>query len=454
MCADEARDRLIGRGAAALADALLLLAQDNEDARGVVERLQALPAENLQRAEAALAQLQRFARRGRGDEPAPLSAVMQTMLADLRAGDPPARLGCEMVAALLRVADAIVELCGDHDDDINMVCTLDAPAFFAECARTCPDKAWLADLVFDLFRDDRYVVRTRLIDRAHEYLSGAELGALADRCMAFLAEADRDYERHRRAKAVESLAIQLGDGALFETARLQVTAAPLAESCLDIAQAHLECGDTEAAAAWLAKIATDGSWTSWRKDKLLLRVCERIGDVQQCAEISWRLFRRDRNPKSLSTLLRFVGEDRRAEIIDEEARLILADPSLSIAAAEFLVEIGRRDEAERYVLEREQQLDGDSYTQLRPLAEALDDAAKPLSASVIYRKLLESVLSRSQSRAYGHGADYLAKLGRLSALVDDWGSRPHHGTWRSNLRAAHTRKRAFWAWCNAADRED
>lgn len=445
----ESRDRLIARGAQTLADALLELSLHDAAAREVVDRLLATPAINLHRAETALAALHRFALSGQGDDPALLAAEMKTMVADLRAGEPGGRPGCEMMVAFYRAADEIIDHCGDSNDEIGSVCAVEAAALFVECARACPDKAWVADSVFELFRDAFYGAYGQLIDLAGEYLPEAELRALADRFLSHLAEASGDHERRRRARAVESLAIQLRDGALFEKARLMVVADPRPESCLDIAQAHLDCGDAAAASSWLAKVASDSSSSSWRKDMLLLRVLEQAGDVAGCAEVSWRLFRRDRTGRTLAALLGFVGAEKRAAIIAGEVQLILAEPSLSFADAEFLLEMELWDELERYVLDREQQFDGDRYVRLLPLAEGLETAAKHVAASVIYRALLESILARGQSRAYDHGASYLKKLDRMSALVEDWGARPHHGTWRSRLRDAHARKRGFWARCSS-----
>ena len=64
---------------------------------------------------------------------------------------------------------------------------------------------------------------------------------------------------------------------------------------------------------------------------------------------------------------------------------------------------------------------------------------------MLYRALLDDILDRGRSPAYGHAARYLAKLGDLSdgdlasaGLID-------HDAYRAGLRRSHGRKSGFWS---------
>jgi hypothetical protein len=79
-----------------------------------------------------------------------------------------------------------------------------------------------------------------------------------------------------------------------------------------------------------------------------------------------------------------------------------------------------------------------------PAAEALE-SGHPAAAAVLYRALVDDILTRARSPAYGHAARYLA---RLDALADQMGSTPglpDHETYRATLKAVHGRKMAFWS---------
>jgi hypothetical protein len=87
---------------------------------------------------------------------------------------------------------------------------------------------------------------------------------------------------------------------------------------------------------------------------------------------------------------------------------------------------------------------GRLYGTLVPAAEALADQ-HPLAASVLYRALLDDILARAKSPAYGHGAKYLVHLDLLAQQVTDWQSLPDHGSYREQIKKAHGRKLGFWS---------
>ncbi len=112
--------------------------------------------------------------------------------------------------------------------------------------------------------------------------------------------------------------------------------------------------------------------------------------------------------------------------------------------AHFLFDMGLLNEAAKYILSHQQQLDGDQYGSILPLATGFEENEKYLAASVLYRALLESILRRAQSKYYHHGVRYLKKLDKLSPLVTDWGDCISHGDYFKELSEKHKRKRSFW----------
>jgi hypothetical protein len=107
--------------------------------------------------------------------------------------------------------------------------------------------------------------------------------------------------------------------------------------------------------------------------------------------------------------------------------------------------MGCIEEVERYLLERAEQLNGDLYTSLPPLAEAMETDARNLAATVIYRALLDSILRRGQTKSYPHGVRYLKKLDRLAKSVTDWRGQVNHDSYLQQVRQSHGRKYSFWS---------
>jgi len=214
-------------------------------------------------------------------------------------------------------------------------------------------------------------------------------------------------------------------------------------ACVDIARVHLEAGDAKATLSWLQRVPLEERFQEHDRDQLLLKIYDRIGDKDKQAEVAWRIFRRHRSAQTLSELLAVIGHDQRSAVITREIVDLLDETTLSNSNAMFLVEVAHLDAAETYLLERADQLNGDFYAGLLPLAEAMETAGRRLCASVIYRALLDSILQRAQSKAYTHGASYLLTLDSLAPTVSDWRGFMSHRTYVDTLRRQHKRKRSF-----------
>ena len=100
---------------------------------------------------------------------------------------------------------------------------------------------------------------------------------------------------------------------------------------------------------------------------------------------------------------------------------------------------------ETYLLNRREHLDGDLYTSLLPMAEQMEKAERFLTASVLYRALLESILRRANTKYYTHGVRYLKKLDALAPRIQNWQHIPTHEDYTAEIRQDHGRKRSFWS---------
>ena len=82
---------------------------------------------------------------------------------------------------------------------------------------------------------------------------------------------------------------------------------------------------------------------------------------------------------------------------------------------------------------------------LNAAAEILADK-HPLAATVIRRRMIDSVLKRAASPSYAYAAKNLAACAQLAAGIDWTGSQwPSHADYVADLIARHGRKDGFWS---------
>ncbi|MBE0585564.1 MAG: hypothetical protein IH612_17630, partial [Desulfofustis sp.] len=180
-------------------------------------------------------------------------------------------------------------------------------------------------------------------------------------------------------------------------------------------------------------------------DHLLLEIYKKQGDSEKLTELLYQKFRFHHSTDTLQALLEVIGHDKRDEVIADEVALILEGSSLRELDADFLIAIGKLDEAEKYLLQRANQFDGNHYGSLLSLAEAMESENRHLVASLIYRSLLISILKRGHTKAYPHGVRYLKKLDKLAAAIPDWKEFDHHEAFKSRMYQDHGRKHSLWS---------
>jgi hypothetical protein len=439
------RKKLSALGAEVLADALLELAERVDVVDDLVERLIATPKENIQRYKEKLADLKRRQRFISWKESAAFAHELEMLLADLESGVDDPRIGLQLVVAFFQADCDIFERCDDSDGNVGTVFQYDAKELFISYASDCPDKQWLGRLVFDLCRKDDYGVRDTLVDCADQYLPESEIRNLIARFQASAEGKADDFWEHHWMRCVQSLARQVKDAPLFEQTRLASSGTLTSAACVDIARVHLECGDAQTALSWLQRVPKDDHHHNQHdQDRLLLEIYENTGDKDRQKEVAWRIFRCHRSAQALSELLTVVGQDQKDGVVAGEVADILGERTFSHSNAMFLVETGHLDAAEAYLFNRSGKLDGGFYSDLLPLAEAMEAGGRPLCASIIYRALLDSILSRAYSKAYDHGVSYLKKLDILAPAVLDWRGFGNHDAYVKYLRDQHSRKRSFW----------
>jgi hypothetical protein len=227
---------------------------------------------------------------------------------------------------------------------------------------------------------------------------------------------------------------------------MQSSEEPSVSSCIDIGRVYLESGIPQKALEWINRISSYETFMDRERRELLQEIYGQLGDSRKEAELAWLSFRKNRNLHTLDKLLKVIGEEKREQVIDDEAGFIIDDGKTDYSDIQFLIDVKKIDEAEICILVMAgtQTLNGRFYEKLLPMAKAMESEGRLLAAYVIYRALLESILGRNFYKAYPHAARYLMKLDDLAAGIEDWQDLGEHGMYHVWLNQVHGKKTSFW----------
>jgi hypothetical protein len=172
-----------------------------------------------------------------------------------------------------------------------------------------------------------------------------------------------------------------------------------------------------------------------------------LGQVETAQALRWPWFGETLAPAMLRAQLKALPDFD--DIEAEEAAFALAlDHADPMAALRFFLAWPCDDLAVRVVVRHRAAWSGSDWHILPPMADRLQHES-PLAATILYRVLLDDILARARSKAYGHAVKYLAALDQLARDSDSAGDRPAdlptHEQYREGLRATHGRKSGFWA---------
>jgi hypothetical protein len=336
-------------------------------------------------------------------------------------------------------------MCDDSSGNIGDVFRYDAKELFVEYASRCEDKEKIADIILQVNQKDNYGIRDTLIDCAGECLPEDVIRSMIATLQKWADKEKDEYGKRHHLRSIESLARQIKDAKLFEKTRIASWGKLSTAALIDIARVYLESGDIETAHSWLRKIPEGETFQAYERDKLLEEIYHKQGDSKKLVELLYQKFRSYHSTDTLQALLDVIGHDKKDEVIADEVKQILKSDRLRESDAEFLIAVGKIDEAEVYLLKRADQLDGNHYGSLLSLAETMESENRNLVTSLIYRSLLISILERGYTKAYPHGIQYLKKLDKLAAIVADWKEFNHHEAFKAQIIEAHGRKRSFWS---------
>ncbi|CAM3134079.1 DUF6880 domain-containing protein [Paracoccus nototheniae] len=249
------------------------------------------------------------------------------------------------------------------------------------------------------------------------------------------------------ARMRQILALARGDIDLLTA--LEAKKKPHMQDTLGIAAQLLEAGRNAEALEWVRKPGQrslgepDGELSPARV-RLEARILDAMGDRSAAQTLRWRCFEARLSADILRDYLKQLPnfEDIEAEDHAHALALEKAEPEGSL---QFFLDWPRLDLAAKLIVMHPDRWDGGAWHNLPKVASLLEHDY-PLAATILYRALLDDILDRARSKAYGHGAKYLGKLKLLAREADPIhpDTMIDHAAYLAKLKKAHPRKSGFW----------
>lgn len=171
-----------------------------------------------------------------------------------------------------------------------------------------------------------------------------------------------------------------------------------------------------------------------------LTALERTEDAQAHR---WASFEETLNVEYLRNYLKCLPGFDDVEAEDAAKELVLSFPRFS-KALEFCINWPDLLTAAQLIQTRADEINADHYQPLTQAAEALR-ARHPLSATLLWRAMIDITLEQSRSTRYGLAADHLADCVSVHSEIADYKTFPTHDSYLKALQARHDRKFSFWA---------
>lgn len=318
-----------------------------------------------------------------------------------------------------------------------------------------PRSGWL-DRLLALYNADEYGARDELLRAAHLLLDEPAQRGLVARLDAELVAMvgararpeDPPLEVFRIAGALSLLSESLRDPDVAVRATLRYSPDPNPLQRQSFVRDYLVAGRPADALEWL-----QDDWGPHEESRygLLAEALERLGRFDESVPIRKARFERTLSVFDLERWFGHLADADRPAAQACAREFVLGHPD-RVAAAGAMLALGDAAAAEARLLEAPERIDGNQYTGLLALAEALHGHGYPRGETVIYRALLGSILDRAYSRAYGHAARYWARLSEIASAGTDLRPLPLHDEFAAAIRARHGRKSGFWTQVNGTRR--
>lgn len=262
-------------------------------------------------------------------------------------------------------------------------------------------------------------------------------------------------------------AIARARGDIDSLVRLEAEKHPRLQNTIAMAERLLEAGRAKEALDWVRKSPVDLPQYASNEDlayavalpgtpaphrvSLEAAILTKLGERDAAQALRWEAFEATLSAGILREYISALPDFEEFDVLDRAFAHALS-AGRHYSALTLFLDWPRFDLAAKLVMENQGGWDGQHYSLLAPAAEMLEEL-HPLAATLVYRALIDDILTRANSPAYGHAARYLSKLDLLAPLADADAARgatiSNHAYYKAAIRKTHGRKYGFWSQVKA-----
>ncbi|MBU1411985.1 hypothetical protein KKC22_10755 [Myxococcota bacterium] len=352
--------------------------------------------------------------------------------------------GVNLVLAFFESDNELLTGCIDHEEQLKKVFTENAFGLLCDYARRLPETTLeLGDRILEGILSGREGIRDLLAGLSSDYLEPRVIEHMYKRAHEKAAACADEKKMHDWLDIAAALARELLDAERFlSTLKMMFGEVPPYATVL-VAEIHVRLGAFDEAAQWLLREPpADEDLETW--DRLGDEVLDGMDDPERVKRFFLHFFRMRRTATLLEDVAEFFPEMTRDAFVRQEASEIMRDLRFSTYDAVFLVDAGHPELADRYVAARRNQLSGQDGKLVEELADLLAYNRGALGATLLYRELLERLLTRNRTSEIEQGLSYLNMIDLLDERVDDWGGVMDTDAYWQDLQTRHADKVAFW----------
>jgi hypothetical protein len=386
---------------------------------------------------------------------AELSILREGIGTQLGAEEP--RAATELLWRFLALSKPTMERVDDSSGRISdeFRCAAEDLGFLLACV---PDlnRVKLAERLHETMAEDEYGFAGLIIGSAPEALGEEGRDRLRELLKADIARLPPRHEKEDwgtvgwpRARLATNLA-NLADAEHDVDAYIQAVRLGQREhiEAAQVAQRLIEAGRAMEALDWLEKDRRARGPFDLLIADLRIVALEALQRKSEAQALRWSAFETTLSTTHLRDHLRRLPDFEDFPIEQKALAHAAAFPS-AMTALDFLIEWPALEEADRLVRGRIAELDGRDYVRLGKAAEVLAEKW-PISATLLYRALIRSVLVRGYSKAYGYAARDLASALKLGSRLPADRGIASHAEFHAELKARHGRKYGFWQIVDAS----
>jgi hypothetical protein len=398
---------------------------------------------------------------------ADLRATLTTITVELGAAD--STLAVDRLLRFLVSAQGVFERVDDSSGYIQAIFHDGADALPGLVAKMADeDRASLVERLIPLLATDEYGLIETVTHGTIPLLSPAQLAgvdarlaAAVEACGSSRGDTLRDWQRLGRRDRLIRARQAIADARSDVDAFIALVVSRCSDGRQDntaIAERLLAAERADEALEWVrrptrrglrAMTAEDAADASAGTDlldrqrvRLEIRILMVLGRKQEAQDLRWRTYEAALDDSILREYIAHLGDFEEFDALERAFAYAMAHPH-PYRSLGFFLAWPRLDLAAKLVVDHRQTWAGQHYGILVPAAEALEHD-HPVAATVLYRALLDDILARARSPAYGHGARYIARLDDLATADVTAAGIIDHQSYRATLRRSHGRKAAFW----------